>query len=501
MAVSNVIRLVGNTINNKKTNTMSLCLNCKKNISKIKKININVRKNNDLRKIYIPQKKYKCICPIVYYVSAVNGIDEIDAGAKEKPFKSLDYCIEQMYERNIFNNDICIDLDEGIYNLGNRKIFDGQAGKNLYIIGTGINTTINFIKNFQVISKGTGTFSFNVHFYKMIITADSDITGANFLLSYATLHLKNVLFKNLPKITYGFFSFSSNDILNTIQNCVAINESDISMFRGISRLDKKNTFNNYGFFDCAYECDNSVFINNNRNKYTTSPNLDSDYNIIDTNINISEIGLYAGEYNWSEDSKQIYLKNSDNLFEVKRTDFANIKDENNLKIEKQIGNNIIGMIKQNPYINAKHLSYKEVPKIIVVNENRKSLKRNIITRETNIYVTDSSYNRKINPIVKTEPALIIVNGKEQDDCNQTEENIKGFNFVVQKRTYVEISLDFLKKDTMIDNISGLPEGLFFENNKIKGVSLKSGDYKIDINMNDGSSVECNLSVPSLIRLL
>ena len=110
---------------------------------------------------------------IYYYVNTISGIDELDAGTQNKPFKTLDYCITQIHSKNIqklnieyeeqvlsllsnpieilneeaenerqeylssiisrgYTDDITIFLDKGEYQISNRKIFNGAENKNLF---------------------------------------------------------------------------------------------------------------------------------------------------------------------------------------------------------------------------------------------------------------------------------------------------------------------------------------------------------------------------------
>lgn len=108
----------------------------------------------------------------------------------------------------------------------------------------------------------------------------------------------------------------------------------------------------------------------------------------------------------------------------------------------------------------------------------------------------------IKPIIEEKSGEFFVKGKT-DSCTdgKTENSIKGFKFVAQKGTYVELSLDFLKEDVVIDTITGLPNGLIFKDGKVRGTPTLSGEFPFTVNISDGSSMECIMEIPQLIRLL
>lgn len=544
MTIANVIKVNGDTINNKILNSNAICLHIEKVLSNLKNINIDVKNNYNLLHGYVLQKE--AIIEVLeerdkYYVNSTNGVDEEDSGTQSKPFKTLDYAIIQIHTRNIKNlnlnivdekkslfllnsnietldenineenkqylyniisrayenRDIQIYLDIGEYFLSNRIIFNGIANKNLYIVGKGKETTLKFMPRFS--SSTSGTLNFNVHFYKMIITGDSQISGANYLLASCNLHLKNVLFKDCPVITYGFWS-SHDATLNksTMQNCIDMNKHGI--LRGTVFYKNEECFGNYGFFKCQYNC-NSDFLKIKNNILTNDVQLNENYAITDNNIDINKIGLYAnGMYSWSNTTNTI-RENINQVFTSNKNNKKKYGKSADIKLLKQTNDNFLHIIKNNKNINVNHLSSTTVSKEIYVKESKKILKKNIIAKEIPIYVKDNTYKYRINPIIKADATLIIVNGETQNDNEKVEGNIKGLNFIIQKGTFVEINLDFLKEDTIIESVSGLPEGLIFENNKIKGTPLKSGEYKLDMNISDDSTIECNLSVPPLIRLL
>lgn len=285
---------------------------------------------------------------IYYYVNTISGIDELDAGTQNKPFKTLDYCITQIHSKNIqklnieyeeqvlsllsnpieilneeaenerqeylssiisrgYTDDITIFLDKGEYQISNRKIFNGAENKNLFVIGLGKETILNIDKSMGTTS-GNGTVGFNLHLYRMIITTNA-VSGTNFLLASCNLHTKNILFKDIPEFTYAFWSFSNSALKNVgvLQNCVQNNNT--SILRQTTAYNTENSIGNYGKFACKYACRTEEFPNKSTNKIVDNVELDENYKIIDPSVDTSKIGLYAGEYTWFEQNCLIKMDN------------------------------------------------------------------------------------------------------------------------------------------------------------------------------------------------
>ncbi|WP_250277363.1 hypothetical protein [[Clostridium] colinum] len=241
---------------------------------------------------------------IEYYIDAKLGVDEENAGTTFKPFKTLDYCIEKIDKS--YNDDVTVYLDKGEYLLSKKIIFTGAPSKNLYLIGKGIDTIVIFDKSLND-NYGNGTQSFNVHLYKFTITTNLDYDPTNFLGANCNLHLKNILFKDIPSVTYGFWSKFYGDLdTSTIQYCVQNN--DTGLLRGTTFYNNNQSYGNYGKFQCVYECQSS-FLENENNKIGIIAELDDVYNITDPTIDRSKIGLYAGEYAWTPQDCLIKMDN------------------------------------------------------------------------------------------------------------------------------------------------------------------------------------------------
>ncbi|MDE6181667.1 MAG: hypothetical protein K2F59_00490 [Eubacteriales bacterium] len=291
---------------------------------------------------------------VEYYINSTTGVDEFDAGTMNRPFKTIDFCINQIHTRNVralnledeeevldllekypeekkneddietlneeplneeeihlyntlsraYDDDITIYLDSGEYPITNVQFLTGSPNKHLYIIGKGLNTLVSF--EFSGANGGRGTVNFNVHLYKFKL--GTTLTGGtNYLLAACNLHYKNVLFYNLPQYSYGFLSmYGSSNKGSTIQNSVQNNTT--SLFRGTAAFDNENCFGNYGKLECAYDC-SSDFLNNDNNKRMDTPMLDDEFRILDNSVDTAKIGLYAGEYSWVSNNCLLKMNN------------------------------------------------------------------------------------------------------------------------------------------------------------------------------------------------
>lgn len=106
----------------------------------------------------------------------------------------------------------------------------------------------------------------------------------------------------------------------------------------------------------------------------------------------------------------------------------------------------------------------------------------------------------LQPQLKDKFTFKIETGQYVEPDN-SEGNIKGFHFICQKNCFIEIDLNFISEEVKIESVGNLPQGLVFENGKIKGTPLNSGIDTIELNTNDGNMISCILEVPNLIRLL
>lgn len=106
----------------------------------------------------------------------------------------------------------------------------------------------------------------------------------------------------------------------------------------------------------------------------------------------------------------------------------------------------------------------------------------------------------LQPFIQ-EKITLKVSGKKENEEETHKGDIKGFTFIVQKGHFVELNLDFIDKEIKIDFVSNLPDGLIFENGKIKGTPLRSGKTELEIHTTKNQVLYCNIEVPPLIRLL
>lgn len=107
----------------------------------------------------------------------------------------------------------------------------------------------------------------------------------------------------------------------------------------------------------------------------------------------------------------------------------------------------------------------------------------------------------LQPDVRTHITIKTIGKTEEEDDGKLKGDIKGFTFICQKGHFVELNLDFVEENVKIDFVSNLPDGLVFENGKIKGTPLKSGKTKVEMHTSKKQILHCNIEVPPLIRLL
>lgn len=77
--------------------------------------------------------------------------------------------------------------------------------------------------------------------------------------------------------------------------------------------------------------------------------------------------------------------------------------------------------------------------------------------------------------------------------------IKGFRIVAQKYAYFEQSLSF--NSTTVQEITGLPQGMYCENGYLKGSPLLAGNFAINLKMDDKSVLNGLLIVTQVTREL
>jgi hypothetical protein len=103
-------------------------------------------------------------------------------------------------------------------------------------------------------------------------------------------------------------------------------------------------------------------------------------------------------------------------------------------------------------------------------------------------IVPNNFNAKLN----IQPLYIPVEDYKPPDIGNitTGGSLKGFRLVMQKLAYMEQYLSFYDKS--IKDITGLPQGLFYENGYLKGSPNISGKFNINIKFDD------NTSMPGLI---
>ena len=97
------------------------------------------------------------------------------------------------------------------------------------------------------------------------------------------------------------------------------------------------------------------------------------------------------------------------------------------------------------------------------------------------------------------PITVNVEDYKAPSWNQTGTtgNIKGFKFVIQKESFVELNMNFT--DSKIVEAIGIPDGMFLEKNYIKGVPTLAGKYAVGLKLDNGSVLSGMLVVPNVPR--
>ena len=283
---------------------------------------------------------------IYYYVNAISGTDELDAGAQDNPFKTLDYCITQIHSRNIqklnieykeqvlsllnnpveilneeveeerqkylkrditraYTDDIIVYLGDGEYEITNTNLYLGESSKSLTIIGNGMKTTIN--NKYSTANSTYGTKGFTITFARLQWDNKFVTSLINPHLFNCEIHYKNILFKNTPNTGLGFFSGCSSAFY--MNNCINITNCDYFLRSDglINGTKAGNVTNSYGYFT-VYGGIDYIFWENTK-IITGDLQLDKNYKIIDPSVDTSKIGLYAGEYTWFEQNCLIKMNN------------------------------------------------------------------------------------------------------------------------------------------------------------------------------------------------
>lgn len=124
----------------------------------------------------------------------------------------------------------------------------------------------------------------------------------------------------------------------------------------------------------------------------------------------------------------------------------------------------------------------------------------LITRDLNIMCENNianSFNSKVN----IQPIYITVEDYKQPTIGVVTAggSLTGFKITVQKLSYIEQTLSF--EDKTVLSITGLPQGMTYENGKLKGSPTVSGKYAITINMDDATVMSGLIVVTQVPRKL
>lgn len=447
------------------------------------------------------------------YINANTGVDEINAGTKKNPFRTIDYCVTQL-ETKASNDDVTIYLDNGEYDFTNRNLFNYTSSKSITIIGNGKNTI--FYNHFHGGNSNFGTVGLNIYFKRFVWdNSKNQDSTSNVFIFEGKFYFENVLFLNIPDNDYGFFLPRQG---LHMKNCVKPKNSR-NFYR--NDIQESSLIGFYGYCSWGYGSTTSTINPFENNVLLTSgeAQLDEDYRIIDNSVDANLVGLYAGEYSWKDikclikyDNKyysinEEYYNETTQIFnEVGSLDFEKGFLLKNLTKEVTYGNDtFIPLDKFNNFqIVFKDTSVKKIEisaykiedKIVETNfidlkmvdtfnqfeingENSKCLIK--INEENNIYKYDFDNKEliieNINNIVNNG---ININEIQNIDFNKIKEE-KGLNSIS--------FIFYLVKDSIINNISftylGIGEYLQKAGNEI---NLKNGYKQISFKPNFNTDI-------------
>ncbi|MDE6357707.1 MAG: hypothetical protein K2L15_03850 [Eubacteriales bacterium] len=458
---------------------------------------------------------------IYYYVNANIGVDEIGAGTIKNPFKTIDYCINQLHTRNIralnledeeevldllerypeekkneddietlneeplneeeiylyntlsraFEDDVTIFLDKGEYHLGTLNIYTGAKDKSLTIIGQGKDTSIIYSSGMNNNADRTGTLGFNVTFAKLILNFKEINSSSWFNGGLCNQTYINVFF-NAPqgddlKFSYGcYYLYNKSEFANfnfKFINCVS--NLQTSIIDGYA-----NTFtmeNCYGLF--AFRWRDNTFNLSDSNKVLQNISelqLDDKFNITDNSVDNGKIGLYAGEYSWVNNS--CLLKMNDKYYSINEefwdSQTKTFIDVGSLDFEKGFG--IENLTRETTYGNDTFIPLDKFDnfKIVFEDERVKKVKINRYKIDEKIVETNPIDLRMVenfNSFViqgKNSKCLIKING---------EDNIYKYDFNTNELVFESI-------DNIKTNGIDISDVVNIDFNKIKDeVELKN----------------------------
>ncbi|MDU5012719.1 MAG: hypothetical protein E6257_11395, partial [Clostridium botulinum] len=148
------------------------------------------------------------------------------------------------------------------------------------------------------------------------------------------------------------------------------------------------------------------------------------------------------------------------------------------------------------YVEVSTYVHKNVNKEVVIKNNNimiKNINNKIVAKDNNIVIKSSDI--MIKYYVPYSGNILKCN----EEKTNAEGKIKDFRIVAQKYSYIEYHLGFDKN--IIEDIKGLPQGMIFDKKCLKGTPMISGDYLINIKLNNGTIVKGILKVPRLPRQL
>ncbi|OME54150.1 hypothetical protein BSK59_16355 [Paenibacillus odorifer] len=219
-----------------------------------------------------------------YYIEEIIGSDTTGDGSSVLPYKTINKLLTVMSTTQSHN----IYLGVGTYTFG-MNLFVGFPNQTLNIIGKGYKTRLRQIEGLWS-NAGGGLETQTVNFKKLTYDIPSNLTNHNLNNINNNWNFYNVLFDECPSNQYSVMLPIKNKI--SIENCIKKNNTMGFLRTDSGQIKVKNS---YGAFTNGYGTSQSSWDESN-NLITLTPNLDSDYNILD--IVSDSIGLYAGSNSW-----------------------------------------------------------------------------------------------------------------------------------------------------------------------------------------------------------
>ncbi|MCR5483423.1 MAG: InlB B-repeat-containing protein [Bacilli bacterium] len=231
------------------------------------------------------------------YLDATNGNDSTGDGTIASPYKTLSALSSVVTTGKSYG----IVLSDGTYSLP-ESVFTLNNDKSINLIGNREKTILSVSTLFA--NSHGGSTNYTVGFYRLVWNGTSNASNTIFVAN--KLEFNNVAFKlNFTSANYSYFisgtkgySFTNCSLTPYVSGLIRCSANGIKLT------------NSYGGYSSGWNTTDSYW-NYQTNYITTSPNMDSKYNILDdesvwkgvgTGTNpdgtTANIGVYGGTYSW-----------------------------------------------------------------------------------------------------------------------------------------------------------------------------------------------------------